>query len=38
MREVMEKYYAQRANNYESIYKKLDRQADLLAMEERRRK
>ena len=35
MREVMEKYYAQRANNYESIYKKLDRQADLLAMEER---
>ena len=35
MREVMKKYYAQRADNYESIYKKLDRQVDLMAMEER---
>ena len=35
MREVMKKYYAQRADNYESIYKKPERQADLMAMEER---
>lgn len=35
MREVMKKYYAQRANNYEGIYKKPERQADLRAMEER---
>ena len=35
MREVMKKYYAQRANNYESIYEKPVRQADLMAMEER---
>ena len=35
MREVMKKYYAQRANDYESIYKKPERQADLIAMEER---
>ena len=35
MREVMKKYYAQRANNYEGIYKKPERQADLMAIEER---
>lgn len=35
MREVMKKYYAQRANNYEIIYQKPERQSDLTAMEER---
>lgn len=35
MREAMKKYYAQRANNYESIYQKPERQADLTAMKER---
>jgi SAM-dependent methyltransferase len=35
MGEAMKKYYAQRANNYESIYQKAERQADLKAMEER---
>ncbi len=35
MREVMKKYYAQRAINYESIYQEPERQADLAAMEER---
>jgi ubiquinone/menaquinone biosynthesis C-methylase UbiE len=35
MREVMKKYYAQRVNNYESIYQAPGRQADLKVMEER---
>ena len=35
MHEVMKNYYAQRANNYESIYKSPERKASLLAMEER---
>jgi ubiquinone/menaquinone biosynthesis C-methylase UbiE len=35
MHEAMKKYYAQRVNNYESIYKKPERQADLTAMQKR---
>lgn len=31
----MKKYYAQRVNNYESIYQKPERQADLIAMQKR---
>lgn len=33
--EVMSKYYAQRAKNYESIYQKPERQADLAELEQR---
>lgn len=35
MHEAMKKYYAQRANNYESIYQTPERQADLTEMQER---
>lgn len=35
MHEAMKKYYAQRVNNYESIYHKPERQAELTAMQER---
>lgn len=35
MREVMSKYYAQRAATYESIYQKPERQTDLLEIQQR---
>ncbi|AZP10662.1 class I SAM-dependent methyltransferase [Undibacterium parvum] len=35
MREVMSKYYAQRADTYESIYQRPERQKDLLEIEQR---
>lgn len=35
MREQMKKYYAQRASNYESIYQKPERQADLQLLQQR---
>lgn len=35
MREAMNKYYAQRASTYESIYQKPERQADLQALQQR---
>ena len=35
MHETMKKYYAQRVNNYESIYQKPERQVDLMAMQKR---
>ena len=35
MHEAMNKYYAQRANTYDTIYQKPERQADLITLQER---